>query len=979
MRYPQIRLGRISVAHQTVSSNGDRLFDHTTGTHGESSVMAYAPPISVPRRQSTGIAHGKNRAGASARLKSSELIRGIIAGGLTLAYVVVLSVMLYLSTGHVSLGFEARQANDGRWVVTWVMPAGISYDAGVRPGDVVRALDGNAPTTSIQTATRNGTISDARQVDFESSNEQVISLTTQGKEGGEPFNRWAYAILGLVFMGVGGPVFVKATQRSAANAFYIFCLTTAFALAIYIGGTSFRSWVLALMFTSLILWSASFATFFFTFPTWLGKTRTRQIIIITGIVGSAGAMLAGYFWVLSGHLDDYKWVLPLANFYMASCVAAGLIRLSWSLVTERLHTIRQQLVLLLIGTALAVGPTLMLNLLPRLLFNYQIVRGEVAALALIIMPLAFAYAITQHQLLGIRNFIRRSVVYVIMGSVVLMVFSMVAALLSTLLSSDWTRQELGLIGFGFFVFFMALSFGYVQRRVERLVDKYIYHDAYDYKEALLEFSTQLAAEQDLRLLAEQLVERTCRLMNLTCGVLLLAVRPDEEPGASVLDSIHGKHSHIITTLELNDAPLTTTHNGWQSENTPKQTHEEIQIEAPECTTHAPEQCPTEAGDGPAHDIDAKSAPANRPYLIAVAKYGQYADWLIYGLEAELNRLGINLQDADSPAHLIYMSEVRTLQTGKLPDEGVLSASASPSPYGRGAGNPQWLTDAGTGSGSSTRHIRQATTIRLDSGRLSTNGTRPASPEGVRSFLGVPLWTRSRFVGMLCLGGKKTGERFTRDDLALLSTLGSQAALAIYNAQLYEMREQALLDTITALAHAIESKDKYTINHCEKITGRAVALAQAMALPQQEIENIRLGSILHDVGKIGIPDAILNKPGKLTGEEYEIIKQHAVIGARIVQSVGALHEVAPIVRHHQERYDGSGYPDGLSGEEIPLGARIIAVVDAYGAMTEDRVYRKALGHHRAIEELKRCAGTQFDPMIVEAFIRLLEDRPDLAER
>jgi putative nucleotidyltransferase with HDIG domain len=255
---------------------------------------------------------------------------------------------------------------------------------------------------------------------------------------------------------------------------------------------------------------------------------------------------------------------------------------------------------------------------------------------------------------------------------------------------------------------------------------------------------------------------------------------------------------------------------------------------------------------------------------------------------------------------------------------------------------------------------------------------PADLESVHSFLGVPLWTRSYFIGVLCLGGKKTGERFTRDDISLLSTLGSQAALAIYNAQLYEAREQALLDTITALAHAIEAKDTYTINHCENITDRAVALAQALSLPRQEVENIRLGSILHDVGKIGIPDAILNKPSKLTDEEYETIKQHAQIGARIVQSVGALQGVVPIVRHHQERYDGRGYPDGLGGDAIPMGARIIAVVDAYGAMTEDRVYRKALGHEKALGELRRNAGTQFDPLVVETFIRILEEQPELAE-
>src|SRR5205814_6543644 len=119
-------------------------------------------------------------------------------------------------------------------------------------------------------------------------------------------------------------------------------------------------------------------------------------------------------------------------------------------------------------------------------------------------------------------------------------------------------------------------------------------------------------------------------------------------------------------------------------------------------------------------------------------------------------------------------------------------------------------------------------------------------ESIRSFLGVPLWTRSRFVGVLCLAGKRTGERFTKGDLSLLSTLGSQAALAVHNAQLHEAREQALLDTITALAHAIEAKDGYTIQHCEKMTGRGVALAQALGLPRQEVENVRLGAILHDV-------------------------------------------------------------------------------------------------------------------------------------
>ena len=339
------------------------------------------------------------------------------------------------------------------------------------------------------------------------------------------------------------------------------------------------------------------------------------------------------------------------------------------------------------------------------------------------------------------------------------------------------------------------------------------------------------------------------------------------------------------------------------------------------------------------------------YLELYSKYGDFADQLAEDLQDELSAMGIQLHEGDTSRASVRLAGAR----GMCEADSVRKVAS--------------LADAVARPDVS--EVMKAGSLGESTGKLDF--------DAVRSFLGVPLWTRSRFVGMLCLAGKRTGERFTKDDLSLLNTLGSQAALAVYNAQLHEAREQALLDTITALAHAIEAKDGYTIQHCEKMTGRAVAVARAIGLPAQEVENVRLGAILHDIGKIGIPDAVLNKPGKLTPEEYEVIKEHAAIGARIVQSVGALQGVVPIVLHHQERYDGSGYPLGLQGEEIPLGARIIGVVDTYGAMTEDRVYRKAPGHDKALEELQRLAGKQFDPNLVEAFVQLLEERPDLAER
>jgi putative nucleotidyltransferase with HDIG domain len=548
---------------------------------------------------------------------------------------------------------------------------------------------------------------------------------------------------------------------------------------------------------------------------------------------------------------------------------------------------------------------------------------DVAAMALGIMPLAFAYAITQHQLLGVRNFIRRGVVYIVMGSSVLLVFSLSAAALGSV-AEGWERQELGLMGFSFFVFLLAFSYNYIQRRVEHLVDRFIYHDAYDYKEALLQFSSQLASEQKLQVLADELVERTCRLMNLMSGVLLLAVHPDESARVIKSRSRPGLISGFLSNREVAEAGYHHAYGLelpglWSSENDP-----------------LPAKAPDAGDDG--------------FYLELYSRYGDYADQLAEDLQDELSLMGIQLHEGDTSRPTGRLTGAR----GMCEADSVRKVAS--------------LADAVARS--EVSEVMKTGSLGGDSGKLDF--------DAIRSFLGVPLWTRSRFVGVLCLTGKKTGERFTRDDLSLLKTLGSQAALAIYNAQLHEAREQALLDTITALAHAIEAKDGYTIQHCEKMTGRAVALAQALGLPRQEVENVRLGAILHDVGKIGIPDAVLNKPSKLTPEEYEIIKEHAAIGARIVQSVGALKGVVPIVHHHQERYDGSGYPLGLSAEDIPIGARIIGVVDTYGAMTEDRVYRKAPGHQAAIEELQRLAGKQFDPIVVRAFVQLLAENPDLAE-
>ena len=186
----------------------------------------------------------------------------------------------------------------------------------------------------------------------------------------------------------------------------------------------------------------------------------------------------------------------------------------------------------------------------------------------------------------------------------------------------------------------------------------------------------------------------------------------------------------------------------------------------------------------------------------------------------------------------------------------------------------------------------------------------------------------------------------------------------------EARKDAHADAIEALAMALLERDRYTGEHSESVVEMAKSVARALGLDQGEIERVGAAALLHDIGKVAIPDHILNKPAKLDEDEWRLMREHPVIGERILRAIPGMGGVARIVRHEHESFDGSGYPDGLAGEAIPIGSRIILACDTYHAMTSDRPYRKRMEHSEAIAELARCAGTQFDPRVTEVLIGYL---------
>jgi diguanylate cyclase (GGDEF)-like protein/putative nucleotidyltransferase with HDIG domain len=244
----------------------------------------------------------------------------------------------------------------------------------------------------------------------------------------------------------------------------------------------------------------------------------------------------------------------------------------------------------------------------------------------------------------------------------------------------------------------------------------------------------------------------------------------------------------------------------------------------------------------------------------------------------------------------------------------------------------------------------------------------------RSACLVPLQGRSGLVGVLVLLSHKRASLFDAES-ATLEYFAAQTAMAIDNARLYQQVQDMVVSSIKALAAAVDAKDAYTHKHSEDIAELATLIARELQLPASEVEKIRLAGLLHDVGKIGIPEAILHKPGKLDPAERAIMMTHTTLGASIIDRPGPLRDLVAIVQAHHEHYDGRGYPDGLRGSEIPLGAAILAVADAFDAMTSHRAYHAARTVSEALEELQRYAGTQFHPQVVEALNRVVNRERD----
>jgi HD-GYP domain-containing protein (c-di-GMP phosphodiesterase class II) len=236
-----------------------------------------------------------------------------------------------------------------------------------------------------------------------------------------------------------------------------------------------------------------------------------------------------------------------------------------------------------------------------------------------------------------------------------------------------------------------------------------------------------------------------------------------------------------------------------------------------------------------------------------------------------------------------------------------------------------------------------------------------------SVMCVPLMANERCIGVLEVLNRVGGGDFDERDLGVLVSVARTAAAAIEGARLHEAVADGYRRTAAALAAAIDAKDPYTLGHSQRVTQYALIAGRALLLLPDELENIVYGGMLHDIGKIGVSDSILRKSGGLGPEEWAAMHRHPSIGSDIARDVPLLGRAGALILHHHERHDGKGYGEGLSGEAIPVGARLIAVADAFDTMTTDRAYRPRMTVDQAVKELRRCTGAQFCPIAVEAFL------------
>ena len=944
-------------------------------------------------------------------------LRLAVVGVAVLCYLLLLeSSVAAGAAGRAWWGIAAEPGPDSRLVVTWIEPNGLAWGHGLRVGSILTEADGQPAPTDLDRLNAAGEL---RAVGADGRALVLRAPTLTGLPHARGLNA---AAISVFFALAGAFVYLRATTPRQARAFVALCASAALTLLGVPAGALGHPWAVRLVFVGVTLVPTAFASFFAMFPVDRLVRRGPGLAVAHVLFVLPVAILALYAGTLVLWLPLFDWAERASYANTVLGFASGLALLLRSYFVDCTPRMKQQLQIVVGGTFLGTLPFLALSVLPNVLAVSQqrpvgaegyIVDPEITVLGTVLIPLSFSYAILKHQIIKSDQVIRRSVVYAAVTLATIVCYLLTISICQALYQLIAGQSSATTIVIS--ALLVALAVEPIRRATQSWVERVFFSDIYAYRRLLntpgLLVNTILSPEELISLVVGTI---TAGLPVSRISVFvadrdrsLFHLRWDRDGWQSREVVLDGQHP-VIRQLEGNgnativDTPLVVV--SWAGARIPPGEN-------------------GDNGDGKAAawnptETVARIRHLNARVLVPLRAGGQVLAILALGERSDGEPYsGADLEFLDWAAARYAVALDNALLHETVRRQADTDALT-------GAYNHRALLERlEVGIATAREAGEPLAVLMMDVDSFKFYNDTYGHPMGDKVLVAITEALRSvcragdvlgryggdEFVIVLPNTGREGAYQmadkvaasaeqlaFQADGIGPISlslTIGAAAMpedgetplqlIAAADIAMYHRKRITTLAASTlpdvgelpspsfrALIAALEQKDGFVAAHSERVAHWAVRLARALGLSEREQQALRIAGLLHDVGKLGVPDRILNKVEPLTSDERKLVEQHVELSLRLLADVPYREEVLEAVAHHHERWDGLGYPQGLRGEETPLRGRILAAADVYSAMTTDRPYRSRLTQAEAAERLQRQAGAQLDPHIARALLDIV---------